>query len=94
VAAIQVPRLVFADGHPRRVHVRAGGFAVEGVVVAGAGDAAAQDAAVIGKAAVCLDDGLRRPRDGEHALHSEVDAVERRAPDYLAHVRQHDHIAA
>ena len=64
------------------------------VRVAGAGHAVAQQAAVIGEAAIGLDDGRDRARRGEHALHRKLDAVERGAPQHLAHERQHDRLAA
>ena len=81
-------------GDPGLVHFRARGFTVHSMIVAGGGDAVAQESGMVGEAAIGLDNGLCGPRRREHALHLKRNAVERRAPHHLPHVRQDHHVAA
>ena len=58
---------------------------MESVGVAGAGNAVAQQPGVIGKTPVRFNDDLGGARRGKHTLHSEFNAIERRAPNHLTH---------
>ena len=71
-----------------------GHLAVEGMGVLRTRDAVTQQAGMEHQAAVSLDDRLRRTGGIEHAVHGELDAVERRAPNHLPEVGQDHHLAA
>ncbi len=68
--------LVLADLEPGLVHRHAGHLAVERVIVLRRRRAVAQQAGVIGEAAIGVEDGRSRPGLVEHAPHGELDAVE------------------
>ncbi len=78
----------------RLVHLCAGHFAMQKMIVLRRRTAIAQDAAVERKAAIGFHDGGCRARHGEAVAHGEVHAVEFSPPDHLAHEGQHDDVAA